>query len=85
MTNMKSGTRIPFLVVLLLMVGGLPAFAQFLSGVEGTAHDQSGALIAGATVTLTDNRIGVVKTTTTNQAGYFRFDSIGASTYTVKV
>jgi hypothetical protein len=65
--------------------GGISAFAQFSSGIEGTAHDATGAAIAGAGVTVTDTRLGVEKATTTNSAGYFRIDSIGASTYTVEV
>jgi hypothetical protein len=82
---MKSLTRISFLAFLLFGLGGTSAFAQFLSGIEGTAKDQSGALIVGAKVTVTDTQIGVSKTTTTNQSGYFRIDSIAASTYTVKI
>jgi hypothetical protein len=71
--------------LLLLSLRGVPAFAQFSSGVEGTAHDTSGAVIAGARVLVTDTRLGVTKETTTNDAGYFRIDSIAASTYTVEV
>jgi hypothetical protein len=75
------------LVVLLLLVcwGGISALAQFSSGIEGTAHDATGAVIPGAAVTLTDTRLGVEKVTKTNDAGYFRIDNIGASTYTVEV
>ncbi len=62
-----------------------PVFAQFSSGIEGTAHDTSGALIAEAKVTLTDTRLGVDKTVVTNQAGYFRIDSIAASTYRLQI
>lgn len=72
-------------LVLLLILGSTPAFAQFLSGVEGTVQDNSGAVIGGAKVTLTDIRLGVTRTTTTNQSGYFRFDSIAASTYNITV
>jgi len=85
MIKVKSAPRISILVILLLSLGGLPAFAQFLSGIEGTVHDQSGAVVSGAKVTITDTRLGVAKVTTTNQAGYFRFDSIAASTYTVQI
>src|SRR5580658_8647421 len=85
MTNRKFGTKIPFLVAFLMMLGGLPAFAQFLSGIEGTARDQSGAVVSGAKVIVTDTQIGVIKVTTTNQAGYFRIDSIAASTFTVRI
>jgi hypothetical protein len=78
-------TRILVLVTLLLSLGGLSAFAQFLSGIEGTVHDSTGATIAGAKVTVTDTRLGVTRTTTTNQSGYFRIDSIAASTYSIKI
>jgi len=88
-TSVKSATRISILVMLVLSLRGSSAFAQFSSpyssGIEGTVVDPSGALISGATVTITDTRLGVVKTTTTNQAGYFRIDTIAASTYTVQI
>jgi hypothetical protein len=85
MTGLKHVAGISILIVILLSLGGLSTFAQFLSGIEGSVKDQSGALIGGAKVTLTDTRLGVAKTTTTSDAGYFRFDSIAASTYTVQV
>jgi len=85
MTGMKYAAKISILIVLLLTLGGLPAFAQFLSGIEGSVRDQSGGLVAGATVTVTDTRLGIAKTLTTSDAGYFRIDSIAASTYTVQI
>ncbi len=85
MKSMKYLTRTSTLVVLLLGLGGMPAFAQFSSGIEGTAHDPSGAAVSGATVTVTDTRLGVTKATTTSDAGYFRIDSIAASTYSVQI
>ncbi|MGD0628843.1 MAG: TonB-dependent receptor [Terracidiphilus sp.] len=85
MISMRKATRVSILIVFLLTLGGLSAFAQFLSGIEGTAKDQSGALVAGAKVTMTDTRLGVTKTDTTSQSGYFRIDSIAASTYTVQI
>jgi hypothetical protein len=63
----------------------LAAFGQFLSGVDGSVRDKSSALVAGAKVTITDNRTQVSKGITTNEAGYFRIDSIAASTYTVRI
>jgi hypothetical protein len=85
MTGMKYAARISFLIVLLLTLGGSAAFAQFLSGIDGTVKDQSGALIAGAKVTVTDTRLGVAKSITTSEVGYFRIDSIAASTYNVRI
>jgi hypothetical protein len=85
MTSIRIATRTSILVILLLILGGLPAFAQFLSGIEGTVKDANGALVPGATVTVTDTRLGIAKTDTTSQAGYFRFDSIAASDYAVQI
>ena len=84
MTSIRLMSRLG-LVLLLVALGGMPAFAQFFSGIEGTARDDSGAVIVGAKVTLTDTKLGVTKTAITNQSGYFRIDSIAASTYTVQI
>src|ERR1035437_2483807 len=81
----RFAKRILILVILLLGFGGFSAYAQFSSGIEGTVNDSSGAAVSGATVTVTDARLGVTKTTTTTQSGYFRIDSIAASTYTVEI
>jgi len=85
MTNLRFAIRVSILAVLLAGFGGLPAFAQFLSGIEGTIHDPSGAVIAGAKVSVTDVQIGVTKETTSNDAGYFHVESIAASTYSVRI
>src|SRR5580698_8545872 len=82
-------TRIPIriltLAILLAGLGAMQAAAQFSSGIEGTVHDTTGAVVAGARVTLTDTRLGVSKETTTNESGYFRIDSVAASTYSVRI
>jgi hypothetical protein len=85
MINLKFVKRISIFAFLLLGWGVLSASAQFLSGIEGTTRDQSGAAVAGAKVILTDTRLGVAKNATTNQDGYFRIDSIAASTYTLQI
>jgi hypothetical protein len=85
MIVLNAATRVWLIAMLLLSFGGVTALAQFSSGIEGTATDQSGAAIAGAKVTLTDTRLGVTKATTSNQAGYFRIDSIAASNYSLQV
>ena len=85
MIESKALNRTWLILLLLLTLGGAQAFAQFSSGVQGTSKDQSGAVVAGASVTLTDTRLNVSKTTTTNQDGYFRIDSIAASTYSLHI
>lgn len=89
MTSTKFLTRIPTriltLAILLAGLGGVQALAQFSSGIEGTVHDTTGAVVAGAMVAMTDTRLGVSKETTTSQSGYFRIDSVAASTYSVQI
>jgi hypothetical protein len=75
---------LPFFLFL-LMLKGLPALGQFSSGIEGTVVDSTGAAVPGAAVTINDTRLGVTRTAKTSQTGYFRIDSIAASTYTVHV
>ena len=85
MASARNLKRFFTILLFLLSLKGFSAFAQFSSGIEGTARDSSGAAVAGAKVNVTDTRLGVSKTTTANEAGYFRIDSIAASTYTVEI
>jgi hypothetical protein len=81
----KFTVRLWLFALLVASLGPAMAFAQFSSGIEGTAVDSTGAAVAGAKVTVTDTRLGIEKTTTTSATGYFRVDSIAASTYSVQV
>ena len=82
---MRNNIRSLLFLLAIMGLSATAALAQYSSGIEGTAHDSTGAVVAGATVTVTDTRLGVSKTTTTSQDGYFRIDSIGASNYTVQI
>lgn len=82
---MRDSVRRFLLLLTFFGLSSTAALAQYSSGIEGTAHDSSGAVVAGAAVTVTDTRLGISKGTTTNQEGYFRIESIGASNYTVQI
>ncbi len=85
MTNWKFAKRISVLAVLMVGMPGQQAFAQFSSGIEGTVKEASGGVVAGAKVTVRNTQLGVEQTATTNDSGYFRIGSLGASTYTVQI
>lgn len=72
-----------FLVILFCL--SMAVSAQTSRGtVSGTLTDPNGAVIAGATVTLTSIQTTVARTTTTNNEGLFRFDAVDPGTYSIK-
>ncbi|HVB56124.1 MAG TPA: carboxypeptidase-like regulatory domain-containing protein [Candidatus Acidoferrales bacterium] len=63
-----------------------PAFSQAnLGRILGTVTDASGAVVAGATVTVTDVQRGVSRTLTTDQAGEYVAPDLLPRTYSVRV
>src|SRR6202047_2705700 len=63
----------------------VPAFSQGTQGrILGTITDPSGAVIAGATVTVTDVQRGIPRTLTTDQSGEYVAPSLLPGTYTVR-
>ncbi|MGB6975670.1 MAG: TonB-dependent receptor [Terracidiphilus sp.] len=73
------------LAALLLALCGLPAQAQFGSSLSGTVLDPSGAVIPGATVTLTNNATQQTLTVTTNATGAYHFAELPPGTYSLVV
>ncbi|HEY9232967.1 MAG TPA: carboxypeptidase-like regulatory domain-containing protein, partial [Blastocatellia bacterium] len=54
---------------LLLLLASLTASAQFKASIQGTVTDTSGAVVSGATVTVTNLETNKVQTTTTTDDG----------------
>ena len=68
--------------VLLLCV---PAFSQGNAGrIMGTVTDQSGGVVAGATVTVIDTARGVTRTLTSDDAGEYNAPNLTPGAYTVR-
>src|SRR5467141_1574561 len=71
--------------VLGVLLLSLPAFSQANFGrILGTVTDQSGGVISGATVTVTDTERGVTKTLITNEPGEYNAPTLVSSTYKVR-
>jgi hypothetical protein len=71
-----------------LLLAGLAASAQSATtgSISGTVTDSTGAVVKGATVTLTNtNRNEVIRTLTTNSAGYYTGTYLPLGNYTVKI
>lgn len=69
---------------LILMFIGLTGFAQFdAATVLGTVRDSTGAVVAGAKVTLKNNATGITAITTTDANGEYLFPTVRIGTYRV--
>lgn len=71
------------LFTFVLALGSSRSWAQFTSGIEGTITDPSGAVLAGATVTIKNEETGAVQTVQTQDSGNYRFTTLPSATYTV--
>jgi len=73
-----------FAVTLLLFTAS--ALAQTSRGtVSGIVSDPTGAVVPGATITLTNDQTGVSRTTNTNGEGFYRFDAVDLGSYSLKI
>lgn len=73
------------LVSLCVFIGALTAVAQVQNGqFQGTVTDPTGAAIAGAKVTITNQATNVSIATTTNQSGLFIAKELPIGTYTIR-
>ena len=70
-------------ILTLLIMGALSCFGQFNSDLQGTVQDNSGAAVAGATVTLKDLDTGVTQSRQTAGNGEYRFPSLSPGRYKV--
>src|SRR5512143_2189923 len=81
----KALTRVlrTFASVLLITVATVTASAQFKASIQGTVTDESGAVVSGAAVTVTNNETQRAQRTTTNDDGFYRVTGLPPGTYTV--
>src|SRR5215217_6446964 len=82
----RIGRVARLLIGMMFLVGATSAFAQGAgnSTVIGTVVD-SGGVVPGAEVTITEAATNVVQTNTSNEIGVFRFAALPPGVYTVKV
>src|ERR1043166_338590 len=74
------------LSVLAFFFLSLPAaWAQYGAGIQGIVQDKSGAVVAGAKVTVTDQSTGVSHDTITSGSGFYSVPGLTPGTYKVSV
>src|SRR5438094_4318122 len=74
------------LFVATLVLTALPAFAQFdRAQISGVVKDESGGVIPGATVTVTNTQTKIARTGFTDSTGYYIFTALAPGSYDVEV
>ena len=72
--------------LVLFLLFCLPAFSQVnLGRISGNVTDQTGGVLVGATVTITDQARGTIRSVVTDAAGAYAAPSLTPGQYTVKV
>jgi hypothetical protein len=74
-----------FLVLAFLAICGLPVAGQTTSSLTGTVTDPTGAVVAGAAVTVKHTETGQEFTAKTNEDGVFTIPSLATGVYTATI
>lgn len=91
LSRRRSARSLPAMIAwwptafLLLVFLAAPAHAQYNASLQGTVADAQGALIPGATLTLTDKETNRSLQVTSNSAGDFVFSALLPSIYKLEV
>jgi Carboxypeptidase regulatory-like domain len=76
---------IRFFCFLALLLSSVLAFGQGSGSIVGTVTDPSGAVVVGATVTVTNVGTGASRTTTTNQQGGYSLSAMPPAQYKITI
>jgi uncharacterized protein (DUF2147 family) len=77
--------RLRVLVIALFLSFSCVAYAQYGSSIQGTITDQTGAAVAGAQVTATNQATGVGRDTVSGATGFYRIPGLTPGLYKVEV
>src|SRR5258705_13195039 len=83
---LKFRYRLQVAIAIVMVAWGISVHAQVTTGtVRGVVKDQTGAVIPGASVTITDPNTKTSQTAVSGSGGEFQFNNLLASTYTITV
>src|SRR5262249_6473708 len=80
--SFKLGTA---LAIAMLLVCGAVVHAQDTTTMSGTVTDQTGKVVSGATVTITNTATNASRDTKTGDDGAYVFNQVFPGTYTVRI
>ncbi len=83
---MSKIVRFTVSLVSIWLLAALVAFGQSTTGsIEGTVKDSKGAVVPGATITVTGVNVGYNKSITSSSDGYYRLEKVPVGRYKVTV
>jgi len=82
--NRTSFLRLLVLIVLIAAAGLGSLAAQTTGTILGTLKDQSGAVLPGAEITVTNIDTGITRTATSGARGEFRISALAVGTYDIQ-
>ena len=85
MSKIWAVVRSQLLILGCVLATDAPAFGQTFGSIGGETRDASGAVVAGATVTVANVGTNATRTVASNDAGGYHFPSLPPGIYTVKV
>src|SRR5438093_1467548 len=71
--------------VLVLLLGAAALYSQTQGEITGVVRDSSGAVVPGATVTVTNPATNASRTAISNEAGVYNFPALQPGLYNIKV
>ena len=84
--KMKQRSVLYLLIVFTVLLLLVPVYGQKITGtISGSVTDPTGAVVADATVTITNSETGLLRTTTTNTSGEYSAPDLPPGTYRVEI
>jgi protocatechuate 3,4-dioxygenase beta subunit len=83
--NIKRSTAVLAVAIGTLLTPALFGQATASATIQGTVSDKTAAVIPGAEVKLTGKGTGFVRSASTNDIGFYRFDLVPPGNYEVRV
>src|SRR5690349_21449273 len=82
----SSSRRSSLLLLIVVLIAGplMRAQASYTAQIRGVVKDQSGAIVANATVTITNDATGISQTSHTDDHGLYILTGLRPATYTIK-
>jgi len=81
---MNALLRASLAVGVTLILSATSAWAQATASISGTARDESGAVLPGVTITVTQTETGLTRTTASNETGSYSLPNLPLGPYKVE-